>query len=1078
MKLILLINTLLLLNITVLPQQILECGTRVPIGIRPEQVTSNNLEFYGNNTTYTLRLAIHIIKFQDGSGGITEENLQDKLDALNELMAQADFQFYEYKRVYILSDYFANLDQTKLNELFSTYYIDGCINVYFVPIFLQYGWGTFSSRFGNTPQGIAVFNDAHQTTLAHEMGHYFDLLHTHHIWEVEEIPGVTVTIIENIDRAGPCKNCSSAGDLLCDTPADPSIRFSGNLVDEYCNWNTNNSYPPDDCNRTDYNPLTDNLMTTELYYHCRTALTSQQKQRMKETLLQYRNKLLKHLVYLENSNESSNLGGSLHINSDDYLSGENGFVETGQHNVGTNNERFSNSTYYKHKYWNENQQDYLLSRAISIENDDEQIAKFSELKQVVIRNIIDGISFNDSLPVWFSEPWYVKNQYNNQLGMGNYITPPPKSPYSPTGKYNESSGGVFLNQGWPNWDPPYYSVKADYVQDITLQQTGRTHTFYFQHWSATPQGSATFQNANALETAIVFNQENATVQANLKGTQLSNNPNAYNYNNQRKYARADDGYLHLVYESMGSVWYEISPDNGATWYIQNNGKPISFVGKQPSLDFDKTASELGERNQIVIVWQEKSGTNSVIKMAYFDRLYETPPDIMNWRDTKQMGYVWGAYETTNCTPVVGLSYNTYRVVYKNGSSGALLCRYDLINPNTGVIGVYGNPTTLTGTNNYSVNPSIAANKTSGTTVLVWEQIQNDEYSSIKYDRFISGAQLSGNITTISANSGSPLNFSPSVSFANNAPVVSWTGGRNPGDGIDKRKVITTRGTTWGSFQIVGTDVNFVNNNSAAGTSEKTVISWSEGTVNPVTKWIKRDGTSYSTPHLLSNSGIQSQISSGTNFQTMSAMVFNNLSTPYYFQKSTTDFSVNYDDGNQTSLNKITENDTIVTFGRSGVASINEVEFVFEIGDILVSDSVIRFMEIPDTLVYNSSDELNQHTRTDNFTLTPNTNFYFSNIYYVVQKSNPDSALTASDAVNFRVELINAATNQVVGTFDNITYDKNNLEKYASIDYSVDCSGITAGEYYLRLVTNVTGNASYSLANIFNDNTTFAKKNYN
>ncbi len=80
------------------------------------------------------------------------------------------------------------------------------------------------------------------------------------------------------------------------------------------------------------------------------------------------------------------------------------------------------------------------------------------------------------------------------------------------------------------------------------------------------------------------------------------------------------------------------------------------------------------------------------------------------------------------------------------------------------------------------------------------------------------------------------------------------------------------------------------------------------------------------------------------------MVFNNLSTPYYFQKSTTDFSVNYDDGNQTSLNKITENDTIVTFGRSGVASINEVEFVFEIGDILVSDSVIRFMEIPDTLV--------------------------------------------------------------------------------------------------------------------------------
>jgi hypothetical protein len=43
---------------------------------------------------------------------------------------------------------------------------------------------------------------------------------------------------------------------------------------------------------------------------------------------------------------------------------------------------------------------------------------------------------------------------------------------------------------------------------------------------------------------------------------------------------------------------------------------------------------------------------------------------------------------------------------------------------------------------------------------------------------------------------------------------------------------------------------------------------------------------------------------------------------------------------------------------------------------------------------------------------------------------------------------------------------------------VDCSGITPGDYYLRLVTNVSGNANYSLANIICDNTTLAKKNFN
>ncbi len=180
---------------------------------------------------------------------------------------------------------------------------------------------------------------------------------------------------------------------------------------------------------------------------------------------------------------------------------------------------------------------------------------------------------------------------------------------------------------------------------------------------------------------------------------------------------------------------------------------------------------------------------------------------------------------------------------------------------------------LTGTNSLSVNPSLAVNKSGTTTYrLTWEQIQDAEYSSIKY-AVLSGGQISGGVTTISTNSGSRLNFSPTISVANNSPIVSWTGARNPGDGIDKRKAITTRGTNWGSFQVTGTDVNFVNNNSELGSNERTVIIWSEGASNPTTKWIRRDGSYYSVPRLLSNSGIQSQISSGTDFKTISAIVF-------------------------------------------------------------------------------------------------------------------------------------------------------------------------------------------------------------
>ncbi len=745
-------------------------------------------------------------------------------------------------------------------------------------------------------------------------------------------------------------------------------------------------------------------------------------------------------------------------------------------------------TTQKHNYWDlQSDTAFVLLNEFNAISTSPSILKatFLPTSTAMVKNQHTEFSNATLGNIGMIDPWFYYEDEGGQWtqdGEPNFYP----SPFDMQNNSTDSYGGVFLNQDYNIPGKPYYSVKVDAIQDIPLFATGvptgngRTHKFYFQNWYGT---NVTFQNSNALETPVVFTSDGAVAQAKLKGTQLTTNPNGYNSNCQRKYVKTDDGYLHLVYESMGSVWYEVSPNNGATWYIQNNGKPISITGKQPAIDYggyyDPNLQETF--SEIVITWQESYGySSSKIKVAYFDRSSDGPIGRMNWLDTKEVATVSGSYGTANCYPVICLAYGNFKIVYKNGASGSLLSSSGWVNS----YGIYSitTPVTLTGTDSYSVNPSIAVNKTGTTTVrLVWEQIQDEYSSSIKYAVLV-GSQISGSTTTISTSSGSPLNFSPSISIANNAPVVSWTGARNPGDGIDKRKAITTRGTNWGSFQIAGTDINFVNNNSALGTDERTVISWSEGTTNPVTKWMRREGIYYSTPRTLSNSGFQSQLCSGTNFQTMSAMVFKDnrvphSSNPHYFLKSTTDFSTLEEEGGG-GLNKISVEDTIVTFGRRGVASINDIEFVFEIGDILVGDSIIRFLDIPDTISYSSTNELNEHTRTSNFTLTPSTNLYFSNIYYVVTKSDPDTALTNTDAVNFKAELVNASTNQVVGTFDNITYNKNNLEKYASIDYEVDCSGITSGEYFLRLVTSVNTDAAYGLANIVSDNTTLAKKNFN
>lgn len=129
---------------------------------------------------------------------------------------------------------------------------------------------------------------------------------------------------------------------------------------------------------------------------------------------------------------------------------------------------------------------------------------------------------------------------------------------NPTGKEGATEKGVFLNQG-ADWQPPYYSVKAISPQEVTINN--RTHNFYFQNWTATPPTGADFQNAAAVQTGVVFKNEGVTINANMKGTQLSTQTDAFDNSSQRKFIKTNDGIMHHVYESMGKVFYEKSTNS-------------------------------------------------------------------------------------------------------------------------------------------------------------------------------------------------------------------------------------------------------------------------------------------------------------------------------------------------------------------------------------------------------------------------------------------------------------------------------------------------------------------------------------
>mgnify|MGYP002356101451 FL=1 len=79
-----------------------------------------------------------------------------------------------------------------------------------------------------------------------------------------------------------------------------------------------------------------------------------------------------------------------------------------------------------------------------------------------------------------------------------------------------------------------------------------------------------------------------TFTAMYKCPSHSNSNLAFSKNSERKVIKSvgEIDALHKVYESMGHVWYERSTDNGNTWTIMNNGKPLDdFQGKNPSIDY-------------------------------------------------------------------------------------------------------------------------------------------------------------------------------------------------------------------------------------------------------------------------------------------------------------------------------------------------------------------------------------------------------------------------------------------------------------------------------------------------------------
>lgn len=211
----------------------------------------------------------HLVAKDDGTGRINIHSVLDNLCELNEDFAPYEMQFY------LAGGTFNLVDNTRLyerhteveNSVMNAIRDTRAINVFVVEsaniINDPEEQGTTLAYYNIPRDWIVITNSyvrGNEATLTHEIGHYFSLLHPFNGYDFEpyDTEGENAPFwspISNIrtERADG-SNCESAGDFICDTPAEynnglgnSTCRFTRNILDP-----VGDQIDPDELNYVSY----------------------------------------------------------------------------------------------------------------------------------------------------------------------------------------------------------------------------------------------------------------------------------------------------------------------------------------------------------------------------------------------------------------------------------------------------------------------------------------------------------------------------------------------------------------------------------------------------------------------------------------------------------------------------------------------------------------------------------------------------------------------------------------------------------------------------------------------------------
>lgn len=190
--------------------------------------------------TYLIPIKFHLVADDNGNGRILQHHVLEQLCYLNQAFSDHDIQFFVKDNSFNEIDNSVIFDgpRTQGAEIRMTgQRDDAALNMFLTDkADTQGSLGTTLGYYSPTRDWVVLridqFTDGYNSTIGHEVGHFFSLLHPHNGWDDEPWNAsdhgnpVNRSSINNVEiECQDRSNCETAGDFLCGTMPDYNFGF-------------------------------------------------------------------------------------------------------------------------------------------------------------------------------------------------------------------------------------------------------------------------------------------------------------------------------------------------------------------------------------------------------------------------------------------------------------------------------------------------------------------------------------------------------------------------------------------------------------------------------------------------------------------------------------------------------------------------------------------------------------------------------------------------------------------------------------------------------------------------------------